>query len=311
VFNHILVPLDGSALAEAALPAAAFLAGKSNASVTLMHTIERRAPGEVHGDRHLTQASEASSYLDAVAARSFPDIRVNRHVHTEAVGAVAPSIVAHAEELEADLIVLCSHGGSGLRGLLFGRIAQQVIAQGTTPVLMVQPTDDGSPPAFACNRIMVTLDGDTNHEQGLPIAENLALRCGAELFLVSVVPTLDTLSGERASTGKLLPGAMSAVLDLAEAGLREQLAKHLLRQGEAGIRASAVVQRGDPIDVLVAVAKERLVDVIVMGTHGKTGLDAFWSGSITSQVSYRTTTPVLLVRVRETDSDGTTGGRDQ
>ncbi len=303
MFEHILVPLDGSTMAEAALPAAAYMAERANASVTLMHTIERHAPGEVHGQRHLTEGAEAADYLNLVAARSFPGRNVNRHVHTEAVGSVAPSIVAHAQELDADLIVLCSHGGSGLRGLLFGRIAQQVIAQGTTPVLMVQPTADGSAPIFQCHNVMVTLDGDANHEQGIPIAEGLAQMCGAELHLVSVVPTLGKLTGEGASTGKLLPGAMIAVLDLAEAGVKEILAKHLIQLEAAGIRASAMVRRGDPTDMLVASALERNIDIIVMGTHGKTGLDAFWSGSITPQLSYRTTTPVLLVRVKEAASD--------
>jgi nucleotide-binding universal stress UspA family protein len=63
MFKRLLVPLDGSHLAEAALPAAAFLALKLNAVLTLVHIVERNAPEEIHGDRHLTNADEANAYL--------------------------------------------------------------------------------------------------------------------------------------------------------------------------------------------------------------------------------------------------------
>ena len=72
MFKHLLVPLDGSQLAEAALPAAAYLAQKLDATVTLVHIIEHDAPAEVHGERHLTNADEANAYLTEVARRAFP-----------------------------------------------------------------------------------------------------------------------------------------------------------------------------------------------------------------------------------------------
>ena len=72
MFKHLLVPLDGSHLAEAALPAAAYLAEHLGASITLIHIIERDVSGEIHGDHHLTTPDEAHAYLEAVAGRSVP-----------------------------------------------------------------------------------------------------------------------------------------------------------------------------------------------------------------------------------------------
>ena len=82
MFKHILVPLDGSHLAEAALAPAARIAGTLGAPVTLIHIIEQEAPREVHKDRHLTQADEAQAYLREVAARAFPSTVKSRRTST-------------------------------------------------------------------------------------------------------------------------------------------------------------------------------------------------------------------------------------
>src|SRR5689334_432780 len=165
MFKHILIPLDGSRLAEAALGAGIYLAGLLGATVTLLHVIERDAPREVHGDRHLRDAAEATAYLDQVAARAFPpDIHVERHVHGPEVTDVARGIAGHVGELGPDLIVMCTHGRGGLRGWMFGRIAHQVVNLGTKPVLLVQPAESGATPPFSCRRLLVPLDGNPAHE---------------------------------------------------------------------------------------------------------------------------------------------------
>ena len=72
MFKHILLPLDGSQLAEAALPVVVYLADKLKAQVTLLHIIEKNAPASVHGQRHLTNEAEACQYLQEVAEKAFP-----------------------------------------------------------------------------------------------------------------------------------------------------------------------------------------------------------------------------------------------
>jgi nucleotide-binding universal stress UspA family protein len=268
--------------------------------VTLFHVIERDAPQVVHGQRHLSAPAEAHVYLDEVATRAFPaGLHVERHVHTTQVNDVARSIVAHVGELEPDLIVMCAHGWGGLRDWLFGSIAQQVIGLGSTPVLLIQPAQDGVPPPFSCRQLLVPLDGDPEHEQGLPVAAHLAGACQADLHLVMVVHTPRTLPGERALTARLLPGATSALLDLTQHAALEYLQHRVTELQAAGLSVKAVVRWGDPAKVIVRTARRVNADLIVMGAHVKSGLDAFWSSSVAPQVSSQSHIPLLLVPLRE------------
>lgn len=299
MFKHLLVPLDGSHLAESALSAAVYLAGILGARVTLLHAVERGAPQEIHGERHLTSAAEAWRYLDEVAARAFPpEVQVERHVHSSEVKSVAHSIAEHVGELGPDLIVMCTHGRGGLRSFMFGRIAQQVTGLATTPVLLIQPASTGVAGTFSCKAMLVPVDGNPDHEEGLKLAADLAKVCDAELCLIMAVRTLDTLSGEEAATAKMLPSATHALLDLEEQNARAYLHGHLSVLQAEGLRATADVRRGDPVTVIVKAAREREADVIVLATHGKTGMDAFWSGSATPSVASHSTVPLLLVPVR-------------
>jgi nucleotide-binding universal stress UspA family protein len=300
MFKHLLVPLDGSQLAEAALPAAATLSQVLGAWVTLMHVIERDAPQEIHGERHLSNPTEAGAYLDDVAARTFsPDVRVERHVHTTAVKDVARSIVEHVRELGPDLIVMCTHGRGGLRTWLLGSIAQQVIALGVTPVLLIQPDGVNVTQAFRCQRLLVPMDGNPDHVHGLKVAASLAQACAADVHLLMVVPTLGTLAGEHGTAARLLPSATSTLLDMSEEGATAYLRLHAAELKAREISATVEVVRGDPAGAILRIAQQVQANVIVLGTHGKSGMDAFWSGSVAPQVSSRSHVPVLLVPVGE------------
>ena len=298
MFKHILIPLDGSLLAETVLPAGAYLAGVCGSLVTLLHVIERDAPQEVHGERHLRDGAEAGEYLDEVARRAFPaGMRVERHVHTDGVTDVAAGIALHVGEFAPDLILMCTHGKGGLRGFIFGRIAHQVVKLGSKPVLLIPPHVAGIMPKFSCRRLLVALDGNPAHEDALRVAVNLAQVCGAELQLLMVVPTASTLSGEEAATAVMLPRATAALLDLAEQEAQQYLQRHLISLQDAGVSITTGVLRGDPVTDIIDSAIQTGTDLIVMATHGKTGLKAFWSGSAAPNVATRSMIPLLLVPV--------------
>ena len=299
MFKHILVPLDGSKLAEAVLPAAVYLAHTLKAPVTLLHVIEQDAPAEVHRDRHLTNSAEAKAYLKGIAKAAFPaGTKVEIHVHTAPVADVARSLSDHAaDEIQPDLILLTSHGNSGMHDLFFGNIAQQVAAEGGTPVLLLKPGE--SPAPFHLRRILVPLDNESVHDQALPTAETLARACKAQLDLLCVIPTLGTDSGEHAAAGTMLPVTAAAYLDIAEEIALEHFQSHLDVFGKSGLPATAEIARGDPAPVIARTAERLEVDMILFGTHGKSGLDAFWSRSVTAAVARRTKIPLLLVPVRD------------
>ncbi len=296
MFKHILVPLDGSTLAEAALPAAVSLASTFKVPITLLHIIEQDAPDEIHNDRHLTNPNEAEEYLKEIAGRL--GVRAETHVHTAPVADVAASIVSHAaDEFSPDLIILTLHGRSGIRELLFGSIAQQVAAAGGTPVLLLKPAQPPAP--FALKRILVPLDNESIHDAVLPTAVDLAKACGAQLDLVCVIPTRGTDSGEHAAVGTLLPLTTAAYLEIAEEIAQEHFQVHLDEFEKAGVPARAEINRGDPAPVIAKTAERLEADLILFGTHGTVGLDAFWNRSVTAAVARQTQVPLLLVPLKD------------
>jgi nucleotide-binding universal stress UspA family protein len=293
MFKHLLIPLDGSHLAEAAIPAAVSLSKTLNAPVVLLHIIEQDARDEVHHDRHLTDPAKAEAYLKEIATRF--EVPVETHVHTAPVADVAKSIIIHAaREFQPDLVILTSHGNGGMRDLIFGSIAQQVAASGGTPVLLLKPV---ASPAFKLQRILVPLDNESIHDTVLPLAEELAQAVDAQLDLLCVIPTRSTDSGEHAAAGNMLPMTASAYLDIAEEIAVEHFQMHVDEFEKMGIRSTAEIARGDPAPVIAKTAERIGADLILFGTHGRAGLDAFWNRSVTAAVARASNVPLLLVPI--------------
>jgi nucleotide-binding universal stress UspA family protein len=132
--------------------------------------------------------------------------------------------------------------------------------------------------------------------------------------LLMVVPTLATLSGEHGATARLLPTATSAWLDMSEESAGEHLQQKATDLRASGLRVRAEVCRGDPAGAIVQSALQMRADLVVLGTHGRRGVDAFWSSSVAAQVAGRSRVPLLLVPVRDrvaraanADDDGPAG----
>lgn len=299
MFKHLLVPLDGSPLAESTLPIVAVLAQTLECRVTLLHVIERKPPAEIHGAPHLGDVAQAQAYLEGAARRLPAGAGVERHVHREKELDVPRSIADHAAELGADLVVLCTHGRGRLRHRLLGGIAQRVAGLGPVPILLAPPIETLPGKPFRCETMLVPLDGQPAHEQGLEPAAGLARTCHASLHLLAVVPTLGTLSGERAAAGQMLPGATSALLELDENRAERYVTDIVARLAGTGLTVTAEVGRGDPTAMILETATRTLTDLIVLGTHGRSGLDAFWSASVAPRIAGKTQVPVLLIPVGE------------
>ncbi|HEY9075668.1 MAG TPA: universal stress protein [Anaerolineaceae bacterium] len=296
MFTRLLLPLDGSKLAESALPPAVFLAKQIGSSVTLIHIIEKGAPKKIHGEEHLSEPHAALDYLRAVTQRWFPpDIMVEQHVHTEEVHNIARSIIGHVHEFSSDLIIMCSHGGGDIRKWLFGSIAQQVISAGKTPALVLQPEVGSSPQDFCCHTILVPVDAHPEHEKAVTVAGELANALGVKIHLLHVIPNLKSLKPERAATGRLLPVAMAAMLDFTEENAWKYLEQKRHELSSRGVVSTSEVRRGDPGEEIARSAQKIEASMIVLGTHGKTGQGAFWAGSVASKVFSLVSLPLLLV----------------
>ncbi|HEY6287749.1 MAG TPA: universal stress protein [Ktedonobacteraceae bacterium] len=300
---RFLVPLDGSRLAESVLPVVQQMASRFHAQVTLLHIVEEHPPAVIHGEPHLTGVAQAQAYLEGIATRlRSSDIPVEIHVHQEKEDNVAHSIVQHFQELNADLVIMCTHGHGGLRELLFGSKAQQALQQGTQSILLFFPREDDSILPFKLQRILVPLDGTAAHEPALPMAITIARTFGAELCLALVIPTLATLSGDEAVSGLLLPSTTRALLDLSKQDAADYLEQAIARCHAEGVVAHAELLRGDIVPEVLGLAERLNVDLIVLASHGRTGLDALFTGSIASRIAGRRIRPLLLVRAGQSIS---------
>lgn len=294
MFSNILVPLDGLHLSEGALPFASKLAEVLAASVSLIHVIERDAPFEIHGEEHIRDKTKARSYLEEIAHRSFaPHIKPLIHVHTAKVDDVGESILRHAKHFGTDLIIMCAHGRHRLHRLFVGSIAQYIVASQEIAVLFIQP-DESLPKAVALKRLLVPIDEKSGHGLSISAATKLAKKLGASIQLMTAVQTPATLSAESAATGILLPSTTATVLDMVADLVRDSLEKHAAELRLQGLAADIEVARGDPAKSIIESAQKE-INLIIMETHGRKGLDAFWAGSIAPRVAVSTHVPILFV----------------
>jgi nucleotide-binding universal stress UspA family protein len=292
----LLVPLDGSAAAETVLPAAVTLAQRLPARISLLHTLERNAPAQVHGQPHLTSEPDAGRYLQRIAEQlETQGVTVTRHVHEAPVGNVPRNIAAHAAEEGAELILLSTHEVTDPRSWLMGAVAQGVIRYAASPVLLLR-NGRNAPATFSPGEVIVALDSEGHGEAAIPGARRLAQALEVPLRLLSVVPTAETMPGDRAAATRLLPSGANAALNVEAQSVASALAvlTGRLRGENPGLNIVASVMRGDPAQAIMTAARDQN-GIIALATHGRTGLDALWSGSVGSRVIARAPGPFLLV----------------
>lgn len=300
MFKRILVPLDGSQLAEKVLPFTQDLAKQLQATLILFHVVEKNAPDEIHGQHHLHEISEVKTYLSQVAGQlSSQGLSVLQDVHEVQEVGVAQTIYDHAEELQADLIVLCAHGNGGLRNMLFGSIAQQVIRQGHVPVLFIRPETVREGRVGSIRHILIPLDGLRSHETALPVASFLAKQYQASLRLLTVIPGTENLSVREGITSRVSPRITALALDINAKQAEEYLRQTSQKISQQGISATGDVLRGDVPARMMEVIEKESINMVVMATHAHGTLDSRWEGSLTPRFLPGTPVPVLLVRSTE------------
>ena len=198
--RSLLVPLDSSPLAEAALPYAEAIAKATNASLRLLTVAETAGEGVIGAGAGML-AYLPNSHREALSdylADATAKVRERGFAVTMLMleGRAAEAIALAAERLAADLIVMATHGRGGAARWLIGSVADKVMRTGTTPTLLVQPPEEGEPGEVSLRRIMVPLDGSPLAEGALPLAAQLALATGAMLILVHAEPFRPSLAGE-------------------------------------------------------------------------------------------------------------------
>jgi len=280
MIERILVPLDGSELAEVVLPYVEYLAGRTGAGVRLFTAVASEA-----------ERQEATSYLTAKRDRL-------REAAVEATLSVTPdgeaeAILAAADAWQADLIAMSTHGRSGVMRWVFGSVADKIIhAQEVPPLLVVRARPEKERPAAVnIERILVPLDGSQLSLSILPQVEELAKALGASLVLFSGVIPLDIYPGT-----EMAPARVGGILDELMSQAQSFLASLEKEVQGRGVKARSVVTIGFPVDEITRVAEEVGAGLIAVATHGRSGVNRWIMGSVADGVVRRSHLPCLMIR---------------
>jgi nucleotide-binding universal stress UspA family protein len=296
MFKHILVPLDGSRLAEDILAPVESFAAHFGSRVTLLHVVERDPPERVHGEPHLTTKTESENYLDGVARHMIATgIQVDVHVHERSVADVAAALDTHAHEYEVDLIAMCKHGRSGIRDVVAGGIAQQIMRGGGTSILLRPPQEDGGG-SFELNHILLPIDLQHDRDAVIESGSVIARAYGSEIRLLTVVPSLAT-ARQGSVAARLLPGATAESLRMEIDEAAEQLTSHAGRFKDAGIPTTGTIRDEEPAAAILDEARLSHADLIILSTHAQSGFNAWYGGSTGLRVI--TGSPATLLLLRE------------
>ncbi|MBI4297621.1 MAG: universal stress protein [Chloroflexi bacterium] len=299
MYSRILVPLDGSPLAEQVLPYVRVLALRLNAPITLL-----RAFGPVpdvwadpaHGlylDRLIDDfRDKAQDYLSAVG-HNLRDLGVSISIATPE-GGPARHIIEEAEKLPDTLITMCTHGRSGIGRWLLGSITEKILLATSNPLLVFRARDQQEPSFQASLKtVIVPLDGSPLAEQVLPHVVRLASALELNIQLVRAVPRItEYLSEIRFEAPVLLPPFEK--LDEEANKYLEGIAHRLLHKGKFSIECR--VLHGPADAAIVDYAKEVSDNLVAMTTHGRTGMGRWLLGSVADRVVRYCGDPVLVIR---------------
>lgn len=293
VYQTILTPLDGSPRSEAALPIATRLALKTQAKLVLVQAIgEPKAHTADPVQRQFHDASAAQEYL-AQMGRAIAEqgVLVTRSVvsHDPAAG-----ILAEARCHRADIIVMTTRGRSGPGRWLFGSVAEAVLARSPAPIWLARTDGESATAIFdeSAPRILVPLDGSRMSEAAVPHAKTLAGILNATLTLVHVVIPSSLTTDLELSQGE--PGVSGPIYGAFEAQM--YLDDWVERLRIEGLHAVTVVSEGSPAREILAASEACGAGLVVMATHGRTGMKRVIMGSVAMDVLRHGGLPVVVVR---------------
>ncbi|HEX5506619.1 MAG TPA: universal stress protein [Thermomicrobiales bacterium] len=291
MLNTILVPLDGSPLAELALRPAEALARTTGARLILLHaTPDSPGAGLDTGRLQVAAPGAAERYLGRLAGQLAERGIV---VTTEAPrGDAAAAICVAASRSGADLIVMTTHGRGGLGRWVYGAVAEALLRRAPAPILLVRAWRAESPAPLpdGRQRLLVPLDGSEAAEAALPVAARLAHTLGADLVLLRVVPR------------RRLDAAGGLAVDVERADLEDFRAEalHYLRRVAGrpvldGLILRLDIRVGEPAAALVAAGREYRASLVVLATHGQSGPQRVLLGGVATTVLRDGETPLVLV----------------
>ncbi len=301
MFRSLLVPLDGSAFSEQALPFALGIAQRTGAPVQLLHVhlplVYATGISILDSGADERVKDQEWAYLNQLARRwkiAAPEVRIS----TALLEGFPPDVLREHLYGKADLVVMATHGRGPASRFWLGSVADALVRTTAVPLLLVRPSEQPPPVALAppFRRVLIPLDGSELAEQALEPALQLGRLMEASYILLRVVKPVvipDPNLGWPAMTG------MNETLTQQAIGeAQAYLDRMALRLGEQGLKVrTRTVLDTHPADTILRETQE--ADVIALATHGHGGIRRLLLGSVADKVLRGGTTPTLVCRPRK------------
>ncbi len=266
--EKLLVATDRSLFSEGAVVAAIAFAKLCSSKLYIMTVVETNPEYETTGAELLQkETEEAVRYLASLKARALEEISSCETILRRGDSA-SRLIVEEAAKKEINMIAVGRRGRSGLEKVLLGSAAAKIIGHAACKILIVPRAA-----RIGFKNILIATDGSEHARTAVTEAIEIAKRSGSGMIAVSVVRSKDEKKKAEANVGDVVLAAQ-----------------------QADIRIETIALVGKPHDVIVGTAKDRTVDLIVMGAYGKTGLKRILMGSTTEKVIKLTECAVLVAK---------------
>lgn len=301
MYKKLLVTLDGSRLSESILPHARILARKFDLPVDLLRVVESEVIAvAVNPKRNYSQSdaeqdlrTASTNYLEGIA-ESFANSR--KVSCSTRVGDPAEVIIEKADEEDGTLVAMSTHGRSGTQRWYLGSIADKVLHASKSPMLLVKGKEDTAHNDEATiNRIIVPLDGSPLAEKALPHATAAAKALDAEINMVRVYSLITNVYyGE---------GYMPNFEEIADR-VREEAGDYLETKiselTTAGVKhGDGIIKEGDAAAKIIELAQGTPNSLIVICSHGRTGISRWVLGGTADRIVRHSGDPVLVIRAAE------------
>ncbi|MFB6141245.1 MAG: universal stress protein [Halosimplex sp.] len=286
MYDDILFPTDGSEAAEATLAFAVAVADAHEATLHVLYVADTNRPSlsRIRGEITDVLEGEGRAVVDEAASRAR---RAGVEVVEEVIqGGPSRTICDYVDDRGIDLVVMGTRGERDIERIVLGSVTERVVRNSAAPVLVVPPESDREyPPA----NLLVGSDGSEGSESAVDEGIDLAAATGATLHVVSVLES-DVLGFDVRS---------SQVEAERERRTDEVLADARERGEDRGVAVETAIEEGGVVEELDAYAEDHDVDLVAVGTHGRTGIDRRLLGSVTENLIRSSSVPVLSVRADE------------
>ncbi|WP_436927039.1 universal stress protein [Halosimplex amylolyticum] len=286
MYDEILFPTDGSDAADAALEVATAVADAHDATLHVLYVADTNQPSlaRIEGQVQDVLEGEGREIVDEAASRA-------RNAGVETVdeviqGGPSRTICDYVDDRGIDLVVMGTRGGRDIERIILGSVTERVVRNSASPVLVVPPQSDHQYPP---DDVLVGTDGSDGSRAAVDEGIDIGAATGSRLHVISVL--------ESSALG--FDVRSEQVAEERRRRNEEVLAQARERANDSDVAVETAIEEGDVVDTLNGYVDDHGIDLVVVGTHGRTGIDRRLLGSVTENLMRSASVPVLSVRASQ------------